>query len=625
MRRQHLARIILTALPGVLMTLSGVAAAEPKRSSPGVYTGYAVENYPDVVRTTELVAVRDGVRLAVSVYRPAVNGIAVTDTLPVLFSFTPYLTRRIDASGKTIDTLAAKNPRNRPFVELARYGYVVAVADVRGKGSSFGVRSGYADQHEGEDGRDLVEWLAAQKWANGKVGMFGCSYVGGTQWATARNVPPHLRAIFPQAAQFDSYRNVRRGGISGQFNTRPQSVDEDLPTAPVDADRDGSLKQAALAQHAANGQMSDLVAELAFRDDRTRANDIQYWPLSSPYPKIAQMLAAGISVYAWGNWMDEPADQSMIAYRNMQGSTGLTKLIMGPGGHCDVDTIDSFAEHLRYFDHVLKGVDNGIDREPAIWFKTIGLPADRAWRFAPHLPLTDDEPTRLFFAPGGALVADRPRAAKKDRYPVTYAVGCAPPAWSMPKPTATDLAAKSAPGALPPPGLWACVDTAAAKPYVTAPMTQDMWLSGFSVVRMTVASSTPEAYVFGYLEDVAPDGTAILVAQGRLLASQRKEGPAPYDTLGLPWHTGLRADAQPMVPGRAVEMAFDLSPTSRIIATGHRLRLSFTGADQRQRNLPDLKTDPAPVLDITTGGRAASSLELTLLPVDRLPKKDPAA
>ncbi len=156
-------------------------------------------------------------------------------------------------------------------------------------------------------------------------------------------------------------------------------------------------------------------------------------------------------------------------------------------------------------------------------------------------------------------------------------------------------------------------------------MTQDMWLSGFSVVRMTVASSTPEAYVFGYLEDVAPDGTAILVAQGRLLASQRKEGPAPYDTLGLPWHTGLRADAQPMVPGRAVEMAFDLSPTSRIIATGHRLRLSFTGADQRQRNLPDLKTDPAPVLDITTGGRAASSLELTLLPVDRLPKKDPAA
>ncbi|KQS03760.1 hypothetical protein ASG11_05455 [Sphingomonas sp. Leaf357] len=618
MKRLYFATIVLLAVPSM-------AEAGPKRSSPGVYEGYGTERYQGVVRTTELVPVRDGVRLAVSVYRPAVNGMAVTDPLPVLFSFTPYLARRIDAAGKAVDTLATPNPRNRPFVEMARYGYVVAVADVRGKGSSFGVRSGYADQHEGEDGRDLVEWLAAQPWANARVGMFGCSYVGGTQWATARNVPPHLRAIFPQAAQFDSYRNVRRGGISGQFNTRPQSVDEDLPTAPVDADRDGTFKQAALAQHAANGQMSDLVAELAYRDDRTKAGDIQYWPLSSPYPKIAEMRAAGISVYAWGNWMDEPADQAMIAYRNMAGGRGLTKLIMGPGGHCDVDTIDSFAEHLRYFDHVLKGVDNGIDREPPIWFKTIGLPADGAWRFARRLPLAEDPPRRLYLSPGGMLVADRPRRATKDRYAVTYRVGCAPPAWSVPRPTATDLAVKPVPGALPQPGLWACVDPAAAKPYVTAPMTADMWLSGFSVVRLALASSTPEAYLFGYLEDVAPDGTSILVAHGRLLASQRKEGAPPYDNFGLPWHTGLRADARPMVPGKTADLAFDLSPTSRIIAAGHRLRLSFTGADQRQRNLAELRTDPAPVWDITTGGASASSVELTLLPVDRLPKKDPAS
>ena len=607
---------------GLAATGASVAAAQQaegdaKLSRPGVYRGYSEELYSRLQRTSQLVAVRDGVRLAVTIYRPMKDGKVVTDPLPILFSFTPYLSRRIDEKGAVIGTLEQENSRNRPFAELARYGYVVAVADVRGKGSSFGVRSGYADQHEGEDGRDLVEWLAAQPWSDGKVGMFGCSYVGGTQWATARNVPPHLRAIFPQAAQFDSYRNVRRGGLSGQFNTRPQAIAEDYPTAPVDADRDGALKAAALRQHESNVQMMDLVNELEFRDDRTRAQDIQYWPLSSPYPNIAAIREAGISVYTWGTWMDEPADQSMLGWENSRGGKGLAKLIMGPGGHCDVDTIDSFAEHLRYFDHVLKGVDNGIDREPPIWFKTIGLPAQGAWRFADRLPLTDAPPTRYFLAPGGVLGDRKPGGRRNDPYQVTYAVGCEPPSWAMPRLRDATPTPRTE-GALPEPGLWACVNPAVAKGYASAPMAEDMWLSGFSPVRLTMASSSTEAPIFGYLEDVAPDGSATLIAHGRLLASHRKEGEAPYRNFGLPWHSDARADARPLTPGKAEIMAFALSPTSRIIAKGHRLRFSITGADQRQRNIALLKQDPAPVYTIVTGGAAASSLDMTLVPAARL-------
>lgn len=607
----------LAGSAGALFLTSGLSAQapQPRISLPGKYAGYSSERFDGYQRTAEHVAARDGARLAVTIYRPTKGGAVTTERLPVLFSFTPYLSRRIDKNGKIIGSAERGDAESRPFADFTKYGYVVAVADVRGKGSSFGTRVAYADRLEGEDGYDLVEWLAAQPYSDGKVGMFGCSYVGGTQWATARNLPPHLKAIFPQAAQFDSYRNVRRGGISGQFNTRPQDVSEDLPTAPVDNDVDGSLKTKALKQHERNGQMMDFVADLPFRDDRTQ-EDVQYWSISSAYPKAKEIRDSGIAVYSWGNWMDEPADQSLISYENMQGGKSLAKLLMGPGGHCDADTINSFAEHLRFFDHVLKGVQNGIDREPPIAFKTIGLPESEAWRFSDSLPLSDETPKRLYLTYGGSLGSNRP-VATGDRYAVTYNVGCRPPDWAMPG-FGREEPTRVGKYELPPPGYWACVNPDVAKTYTTEPMTQDTWLSGFSNVKLTLSSTSPEAYVFGYLEDVAPDGTGTVVAHGRLQASQRKLGDAPYRNFGLPWPSALRADAQPLTPGEPATLLFELSPTSRVIKAGHRLRLSFTGADQRQRNLAQLAEDPSPVWTITTGGSEASYVELTLQSVGQL-------
>ena len=604
-RPRCLARL---ALGATCFALVVGAAPVPERTAPSrtLYDGWA--------RTTGLVPVRDGVRLALTVYRPTRNGKPVATPLPVLFTFTPYLARRIEAGGEIVGALETSAHGARPFVDFTRYGYVVAIADVRGKGASFGVRAAYADEHEGEDGHDLIEYLAAQPWSNGAVGMFGCSYVGGTQWAAARTLPPHLRAIFVEAAQFDAYRNVRRGGITGQFNTRPQSTAEDLPTAPVDGD-DGTLKTAALEQHDANGQMADIVAALPYRDDRLPASDIQYWPLASPYPKIDGIRRAHIAVYAWGNWMDELADQAMLGYQNSVGS-GFAKLVMGPGGHCDIDTVASFRLHLDFFDHVLKHVDNGIDRTPPIAFKTIGLPEDQAWRSAERLPLAAGPATRFYLDTAGRLAERAPARPSSIRYRVRYDIDCLPPAFAHSKPSATDLAAVRA-GGPPPPGLWPCVDPAAVKSWTTAPLAAARWLSGFSIVDLHLAASA-DTPLFGYLEDVAPGGDAVLFAHGRLLPSHRRPGTAPYRNFGLPWHSDVRADALPVERGEAMNMRFELSPTSRIIAAGHRLRFSIAGADTRQRNLAALRRDPAPVFTVATGGKAGSYLEIDLQPLDRL-------
>lgn len=123
------------------------------------------------------IPMRDGVKLNATVYRPA----GVTEPLPVIFSLTPYVgdSNHVDA------------------MHLARRGYIFVVADVRGRGNSEG--EFLHPFFDAKDGHDAIEWLAKQAWCNGKLAMFGGSYLGTNQWATAKETPPHLTAIHPVA------------------------------------------------------------------------------------------------------------------------------------------------------------------------------------------------------------------------------------------------------------------------------------------------------------------------------------------------------------------------------------------------------------------------------------------
>lgn len=124
------------------------------------------------------IPLRDGVRLNATVYRPQ----GQAEPLPVVFTLTPYI---------------ADSYHERAMF-FARHGYVFALVDVRGRGSSEGVFDPFAQ--EDRDSYDVVEWLARQPWANGKVAMWGGSYAGFDQWAAAKELPPHLATIVPAAA-----------------------------------------------------------------------------------------------------------------------------------------------------------------------------------------------------------------------------------------------------------------------------------------------------------------------------------------------------------------------------------------------------------------------------------------
>ena len=134
-----------------------------------------------------LARMRDAVRLSVDVFRPKTDG-----RFPAILIITPY----------------SNNPGYQGRGSwFAQRGYVVAVADSRGRNDSEGTWDPFSPKHK-TDGYDLVEWLAAQPWCDGNVGMMGLSYMGWAQWWTASQAPPSLRAIVPEVAPPDAFYNI---------------------------------------------------------------------------------------------------------------------------------------------------------------------------------------------------------------------------------------------------------------------------------------------------------------------------------------------------------------------------------------------------------------------------------
>jgi putative CocE/NonD family hydrolase len=551
----------------------------------------AAQPYADVVSQSHYVAVRDGTRLAVSIYRPANGPTAVDARLPVVFAFTPYRARFRAPDGKVTEAALGDNLGLR---SLIRAGYVVAVADVRGKGASFGHRRGFQDRTEAQDGYDLVEWLARQPFADGKVGMVGCSYLGGSAFQVATTAPPSLKAAFIGASDLDKYAFVRNGGITAQFNTRPDEEPAvDLATVPMDEDRDGSMLRAAVAEHAANTPMGPLWYGMPYRDSVSSFTGTRFWEEVGPYTYLDTVRAAGIATYFWGNWRDEPTSQILLSAANLG-----SRVLAGPGGHCAPPPgFDLAGEIVGFFDHYLKGQRPDYDRLPRATYWVEGLSGTGAYVTSNQLPGVESHPAPWFLAPGssaeakGGLTSVNAAPETGSSFKVDYDL---PPA---------DYFA-----------FWPQPMDAHGASFTSDTLPEPLKLIGYPVAELTVAADNPLADVFVYLDRIKADGSSEVIAFGRLKLSHHKLAQAPYETLGLPWHSGLEADVAAPAPGEFVPLSIALTPVSLVVAPGERLRLVITGADPRQRNLKDIRLDPPPTITVRLGGRMASRIDLPLAP-----------
>jgi putative CocE/NonD family hydrolase len=163
-------------------------------------------SYGIVVSKDVMVEMRDGIRIAVDVYRPARDGELVSGRYPTIVCMTPY------------------DKTERRYTEIADFfvprGYAVVLQDMRDRHRSEGTNEYFhtVTPHTGEDGYDTIEWIAAQPWSNGRTGTVGSSYAGITQIRTALERPPHLTAIWPDVAPTNMFENQTREGGAMQLH-----------------------------------------------------------------------------------------------------------------------------------------------------------------------------------------------------------------------------------------------------------------------------------------------------------------------------------------------------------------------------------------------------------------------
>jgi len=600
---------------------TAAAQKDARVSRFGAYTGYSEAAYDGHVRRSSFLPLRDGTRLAYDLFLPAKNGLAAQGPVPVLFKYTPYLRRFLvfDAKGRNIladlfdlDWKARAYLRVRYWLSkrgrymdaldrnawlktLLAHGYAVIVVERPGTGASFG-SSDPSFQAAAREADQIIDWIAAQPWSSGKVGMYGDSWQGQIQLAAASTANAHLKAILPSGTWLDAYRGViYPGGIYNQsfgkfFNWSLTFLDSDI-IVPVDADASGALLAEARRGRrgaALKDQMTESLLKRFPFADSTTSSGAAFWTSQALYSFIDRVNRSGVAVYVVGGWFDFAARDAFLIYANLDTPK---RLMVRPLDHSGIDKpgpdVDYGTEALRWYDYWLKDIDNGIMDEPPIHYAT--MPADKVthWRASAAWPPRGPRGARMFFAAGrtgtvasvndGALSPLPPRISRSDVAADSYGVDFTTTTGTRSRWTAVNWPMRYPDMAS---------NDAKALTYTTAPLDADLVVTGHPVARVWLAADAPDVDVFAYLESVEPGGRATYVTEGKLRASQRALADPPFKGLGLPFHSHRREDALPIAAGEPVELLFDLLPTSYRLAAGTRVRVTIAFADADNFSTP---------------------------------------
>src|SRR6202795_3415902 len=351
----------------------------------------AAESYGVAIERGVPVKMRDGVTLRADICRPKADG-----KFPVLLTRTPY----------------DKNGAAEFCLKAATRSYVVVAQDVRGRYASEG--DWYPFKNESQDGYDTVEWAAGLPYSNGKVGMFGGSYVGATQYLAALAKPPHLAGICPNVTASNYHDGwTYQGGAFEQWFNESWTTGLALNTMRRRMEESNALagtKTLPLADYAV--LEAPLAAGIApyFKDWLAHPSFDTYWKQWSIEDHYAQIQVPALS---FGAWYDIFLGGTLRNYARLKTEAGTDaakrgqRLIVYVGGHAGgsasrwvggVDfgeklPIDQDEMTLRWYDSILKGQANGVEREKPVKIFVMGK---NEWRDEDDWPLSRAKSTRYF-------------------------------------------------------------------------------------------------------------------------------------------------------------------------------------------------------------------------------------
>ncbi len=424
------------------------------------------------------VTMRDGVRLAVDVYRPEQDG-----KYPALLSLSPYnkdLQRKPPHWSHAIESGATSF--------YVPKGYVHVIAQGRGGGLSQG-QWRWFDEHERTDGYDLIEWIAQQPWCTGNVGMIGDSYWSWSQYIAAAAQPPHLKCICQQDATTDLYRDAcYQGGIyNAEFMNNWINYHTNMFAwpGPVEGKLPPMNLHYEIANHPCDGPW--------------------YWERSA-WTKLDKIKTPVLSIVPQGGAMHMRGQ--LAGFTEINAPKKL--MVVPPTGfwsHMRYLTDRALnRQMLRWFDYWLKGIDTGIMEEPQVAIFDSGT---RQWRYENEYPLARTEWTKFFLRKEGL---DRAPPASEP-----------PDSYRMPDSYAQLMGGKP------------------VLAYATPPAETPLTLWGPLSLTLYASSSQIDTAWFVKLADIQPDGTARPLSRSILKASFRAVDPARSKP-GRPFHPFLRQE-----------------------------------------------------------------------------------
>ncbi len=543
------------------------------------------------------VSMRDGVRIAIDVVRP---GTAPADARFPTILFIARYWRSFALRGLTPPNRAPMGPRAFMPDFLLGNGYAVVLMDIRGSGASSGSTSIPFNPEEIRDYSEVVDWIVAQPWSDGHVGAIGISYEGIAAELLASAHPVATKVVVPQQADIDQYGEfIFPGGVLNEASLRTWQESNSLldrnrvpgrwgPLArlqlkgvkPVDGDKGGALLKQSVADHEANADVFAACKAITFRDDTFGSSGLTLDDVSLTHYR-EELEQAGVPMFVWGSWLDGSTADGVInrfvtRRHSMWGVIGAWShhyLNHGspyapPGTKLHPSLKELWQESLEYFDHYLKGGRGEGYGQKKLFYYTMG---EEAWKVTEVWPPVGVSAERWYLAADHVLSQDVTVDVRgSDEYRVDFeaTTGVTNRWWTQDGVTKVLYR-----------------DRAEADrrllTYTSPVLTKDVEITGHPVITLYVASTESDGAFYAYLEDVGETGRVVYLTEGMLRALHRRESDRPsFGNPFVPYHSYLRKDGMPMVPGEVVEIRFGLLPVSALVRKGHRIRIAIAGHDK---------------------------------------------
>jgi putative CocE/NonD family hydrolase len=522
-----------------------------------------------------IVAMRDGTRLAVDVYRPDQPG-----KYPVLYAAALH---NKDLQGPDIADILPPQPAHAPLWfgpieagDTRRFianGYVHVIAQPRGSAKSEGHYG-----HEDTDHYDLIEWITQQPWSNGKVGMVGISGYAGEQWRAAAQGHPALKAIFPYDAcsaygGMFGFRDFNPGGV---LHTFPYLLDV-FSTVHESRDRPAELpppEEELWRRAMQNPDFKQYINLYNILTQKGQRTFIMYLMMTHPwefdgtveraeetFKKIRIPFYTGSGAYAYTyklHWLG--------AQHYFQNVNAPKKLLFTGPAHLERPFHQFHDEIIRWYDHWLKGQDAGIMNEPPVRYWLMGA---NEWRTGTDWPLPETQWTKYYLSHWETLSTEPPRSAAE-----LGAAAREPDVFTQMPVTRTTKVERLR--------------------YMTDPLPHDVTVAGPITLTLHAAIDQEDTNWIVVLKDVGPDVSVRTAREGErdvpsslpereltrgwLKASYRaldEKRSKPWD----PFHKLTQDAIAPVKPSEVVEYQIQIIATANQFKAGHRICLDITSMD----------------------------------------------